>query len=67
MDATINVRFAQIPLARGKSRSNSINDIINDIKKLKKENVKEIVLTGVNIGDFGKKGNEDFLFFIKRN
>jgi len=57
--------FCTIPLARGKSRSNSINDIINDIKKLKKENVKEIVLTGVNIGDFGKKGNENFYSLLK--
>jgi len=57
--------FCTIPLARGKSRSNNINDIINNINKLKKEKTKEIVLTGVNIGDFGKKGKEDFYFLLK--
>ena len=43
----------------------NINDIINNINKLKKEKTKEIVLTGVNIGDFGKKGKEDFYFLLK--
>lgn len=45
--------FCTIPLARGKSRSDSIKKILEKIHKLSKENVKEIVLTGINIGDFG--------------
>ncbi len=45
--------FCTIPLARGKSRSNSIENVIQDAKKLAAQGVKEIVLTGVNLGDFG--------------
>lgn len=46
--------FCTIPLARGKSRSNSIARTIEVAKKVAATGVKEIVLTGVNIGDFGK-------------
>jgi len=45
--------FCTIPLARGKSRSDSIENVIANAKKIAAEGVKEIVLTGVNIGDFG--------------
>ncbi|MEY3920279.1 MAG: hypothetical protein RL634_40 [Bacteroidota bacterium] len=45
--------FCTIPFARGKSRSNSIENVIQDAKKLAAQGVKEIVLTGVNLGDFG--------------
>jgi threonylcarbamoyladenosine tRNA methylthiotransferase MtaB len=52
--------FCTIPLARGKSRSNSIAQTVEVAKKVAATGVKEIVLTGVNIGDFGKTpdGNE---------
>ena len=52
--------FCTIPMARGKSRSNSIKNVLLDIKKIKEEGAKEIVLTGINLGDFGKdaSGNE---------
>jgi threonylcarbamoyladenosine tRNA methylthiotransferase MtaB len=46
--------FCTIPLARGKSRSNSIEQTVALAKKVAQSGVKEIVLTGVNIGDFGK-------------
>ncbi len=46
--------FCTIPLARGKSRSDSIFNVLNNARKLAKEGIKEIVLTGVNLGDFGK-------------
>ena len=46
--------FCTIPLARGKSRSNSIAKTVELAKKVATSGVKEIVLTGVNIGDFGK-------------
>ena len=46
--------FCTIPLARGKSRSSSIEKTVALVKKVAKTKVKEIVLTGVNIGDFGK-------------
>ncbi|OHX65332.1 tRNA (N(6)-L-threonylcarbamoyladenosine(37)-C(2))-methylthiotransferase MtaB [Flammeovirga pacifica] len=45
--------FCTIPLARGKSRSASIDDIIKNAKEIAASDVKEVVLTGVNIGDFG--------------
>jgi threonylcarbamoyladenosine tRNA methylthiotransferase MtaB len=52
--------FCTIPMARGKSRSNSIEHTLEVIKKVAATGVKEIVLTGVNLGDFGKTadGNE---------
>ena len=46
--------FCTIPLARGKSRSDLIENVIRNANKIVSEGVKEIVLTGVNIGDFGK-------------
>jgi threonylcarbamoyladenosine tRNA methylthiotransferase MtaB len=52
-----NCAFCTIPMARGKSRSNSIENVLADIKKIADEGVKEIVLTGINLGDFGKDGN----------
>ena len=48
-----NCSFCTIPMARGKSRSDSINNVIDNVKNLVKSGIKEIVLTGVNLGDFG--------------
>lgn len=45
--------FCTIPLARGKSRSDSIENIVAQAKEIAQTDVKEVVLTGVNIGDFG--------------
>lgn len=45
--------FCTIPLARGSSRSDSIENIVKGAHEISKTNVKEIVLTGVNTGDFG--------------
>ena len=49
-----NCSFCTIPMARGKSRSDSIENVVNNAKALAANGVKEIVLTGVNLGDFGK-------------
>lgn len=49
-----NCSFCTIPMARGKSRSDSIANVIKNAEELSKKGVKEIVLTGVNLGDFGK-------------
>ncbi len=49
--------FCTIPLARGRSRSNSIENVLSEIKKIAAAGVKEIVLTGINLGDFGKDDN----------
>lgn len=45
--------FCTIPLARGKSRSDSISQVIETAREIASSTVKEVVLTGVNIGDFG--------------
>ncbi|WP_185856429.1 tRNA (N(6)-L-threonylcarbamoyladenosine(37)-C(2))-methylthiotransferase MtaB [Blattabacterium cuenoti] len=47
--------YCVIPMSRGPSRSESIENILKNIRFLLKKGVKEIVLTGVNIGDYGKK------------
>ncbi|RFC54287.1 tRNA (N(6)-L-threonylcarbamoyladenosine(37)-C(2))-methylthiotransferase MtaB [Brumimicrobium aurantiacum] len=57
--------FCTIPLARGKSRNTSISNTVNEAKKISETEVKEIVLTGVNIGDFGQGGEENFFGLIK--
>ena len=57
--------FCTIPLARGKSRSNSISKTINLANQAINEGAKELVLTGVNIGDFGKQTGENFFDLIQ--
>ena len=63
--------FCTIPLARGKSRSNTIENVVKNVNEIISSGIKEIVLTGINLGDFGKrqsdniKTNEDFLELIK--
>jgi threonylcarbamoyladenosine tRNA methylthiotransferase MtaB len=57
--------YCEIPFARGRSRSCSIEEAVSDAKTLAKQGKKEIVITGVNIGDFGKERNETFLNLIK--
>ena len=49
-----NCSFCTIPLARGKSRSDSIENVIANVKQLVNAGIKEVVLTGINLGDFGK-------------
>lgn len=49
-----NCSFCTIPLARGHSRSDSIEGVIANVKELAEAGTKEIVLTGINLGDFGK-------------
>ncbi|GGH24043.1 tRNA (N(6)-L-threonylcarbamoyladenosine(37)-C(2))-methylthiotransferase MtaB [Dyadobacter endophyticus] len=60
--------YCTIPLARGKSRSDSIENIVKAARDIASRDVKEIVLTGVNIGDFGLRNGvreETFLDLIK--
>jgi len=63
--------FCTIPLARGKSRSNTIENIVKNVNEIVSNGIREIVLTGINLGDFGKrqsdniKTNENFLKLIK--
>jgi threonylcarbamoyladenosine tRNA methylthiotransferase MtaB len=57
--------FCTIPLARGLSRSGTITETAEQARTIAASGVKEIVLTGVNTGDFGKQHGEDFLQLIK--
>ncbi|MDP4723003.1 MAG: tRNA (N(6)-L-threonylcarbamoyladenosine(37)-C(2))-methylthiotransferase MtaB [Crocinitomicaceae bacterium] len=57
--------FCTIPLARGKSRNASITATVAEAQKIAQTAVKEVVLTGVNIGDFGQGGAENFFDLTK--
>lgn len=57
--------FCTIPLARGKSRNDSIAETVKVAKEVAKTDVHEVVLTGVNIGDFGQGEGETFFDLIK--
>jgi threonylcarbamoyladenosine tRNA methylthiotransferase MtaB len=48
-----NCSFCTIPLARGKSRSDKIENVIQRLQELEKEGIREVVLSGINLGDFG--------------
>ncbi len=72
-----NCSFCTIPMARGKSRSDSINNVIANVEAIAAQGAKEVVLTGINLGDFrppdplkGENGRnmakkENFLSLIK--
>jgi threonylcarbamoyladenosine tRNA methylthiotransferase MtaB len=55
--------FCTIPLARGKSRNVSIQETVEKAKEVASKNIKEVVLTGVNIGDFGANQNYEETFY----
>jgi threonylcarbamoyladenosine tRNA methylthiotransferase MtaB len=57
--------FCTIPLARGKSRSANIETTIEQVRKVANDGVKEVVLTGVNLGDFGVQSGETFFDLIQ--
>ena len=66
-----NCSFCTIPMARGKSRSDNISNVVDNVEQLAATGVKEVVLTGVNLGDFGKgphgnkKHEENFFELVK--
>ncbi len=57
--------FCTIPLARGKSRSNSVAETINVAREIEAKNINEVVLTGVNTGDFGAGTDENFYMLVQ--
>ncbi|MFB6258670.1 MAG: tRNA (N(6)-L-threonylcarbamoyladenosine(37)-C(2))-methylthiotransferase MtaB [Flavobacteriales bacterium] len=57
--------FCTIPLARGRSRSGTVTETVERAREIAATEVQEVVLTGVNIGDFGKGGNENFYDLIR--
>jgi threonylcarbamoyladenosine tRNA methylthiotransferase MtaB len=57
--------FCTIPLARGKSRNATIAETVKEAQKIAETEIREVVLTGVNIGDFGQNGDENFYGLIR--
>jgi threonylcarbamoyladenosine tRNA methylthiotransferase MtaB len=57
--------FCTIPLARGKSRNATISETVDEAKKIAQTEIREVVLTGVNIGDFGQGNDENFFKLIQ--
>jgi threonylcarbamoyladenosine tRNA methylthiotransferase MtaB len=66
-----NCSFCTIPMARGKSRSDSISNVLQNVEEIALGGGKEVVLTGINLGDFGKgltggkKREEDFFELVR--
>jgi len=58
--------FCTIPLARGKSRSDSIANVVSQANEIVASGIKEMVLTGVNTGDFGVQSGENFFELLKQ-
>lgn len=58
--------YCTIPKARGKSRNETIAKTVKQAEEIALKNYKEIILTGVNIGDFGRTTNENFLELLKK-
>lgn len=57
--------YCTIPFARGRSRNPKVEELVAQAQKAAAEGGKEIVITGVNIGDFGKSTGESFLSLVK--
>ena len=57
--------YCTVPYARGRSRNIPIGDIVAQAREIASEGIREIVLTGVNTGDFGKSTGESFLDLLK--
>ena len=60
-----NCTFCTIPLARGKSRSSSIGEVVDLVNSLDQKGYKEVVLSGINLGDFGSGTDDDCYKLLK--
>lgn len=58
--------YCTIPFARGRSRNGSIDDIMRQVRKVEKSGGQEIVITGVNIGDFGRSTGEHLIDLLRQ-
>ena len=58
-------KYCTVPYARGRSRNIPISECVENSRKIASEGIKEIVLTGVNTGDFGRTTGESFLDLLK--
>ena len=57
--------YCTIPYARGKSRNPLISEVVEDAKKALEQGAKELIITGVNIGDFGRSTGESFIELLR--
>ena len=57
--------YCTIPYARGKSRNPKIEEVVKDAQEALKQGAKELIITGVNIGDFGRSTGEKFIDLLK--
>ena len=57
--------YCAVARARGESRSDTIENVMINLEKIAQQNCKEVVLTGVNTGDFGRKNGETFIQLLK--
>lgn len=57
--------YCTIPYARGKSRNPKIEDVVKDAQEALNQGAKELIITGVNIGDFGRSTGESFLELLR--
>lgn len=58
--------FCSIPYMRGRSRSESVENTMKVAREIAASSLKEIILTGVNIGDFGRQNNESFIDLLQQ-
>ena len=58
--------YCTIPFARGRSRNGSIDDIMRQVREVEKSGGQEIVITGVNIGDFGRSTGEHLIDLLRQ-
>jgi len=58
--------FCSIPYMRGRSRSETVENTMQVAREIAATDIREIILTGVNIGDFGRQNNESFLDLVKQ-
>jgi len=61
-----NCSFCTIPMARGESRSPRVSTVVENAKLLVEEGFKEVVVTGVNAGDFGRGTDENFFMLLQK-
>lgn len=57
--------YCTVATARGESRSDNIDHVLQNIETIHRENIKEIIITGVNLGDFGRKNGSSFLQLLE--
>lgn len=60
-----NCSFCTIPMARGKSRSDNVDNVVANVKEIASKGGKEIVLTGINLGDYTTANKENFYHLIQ--